>query len=56
MTLCFYNFQKTTYEWGIHFILGGSVYVVSGIIFILFGSVQLQPWNEVSDDKDKEEA
>ncbi|XP_056633020.1 sialin-like isoform X1 [Diorhabda sublineata] len=37
-------------EWSYTFILGGGVYVVTGIIFILFGSVEEQSWNRAADE------
>lgn len=37
-------------EWSYTFCLGGIVYVVTGIIFIIFGSVEVQPWNTIPDE------
>ncbi|CAG9767274.1 unnamed protein product [Ceutorhynchus assimilis] len=34
------------HEWSRNFIIGGSVYVGSGLLFILLGSSDIQPWNE----------
>ncbi|KAL3273976.1 hypothetical protein HHI36_015396 [Cryptolaemus montrouzieri] len=36
-------------EWAIIFGISGTIYIVSGALFILFGSVQIQPWNEKAD-------
>ncbi|XP_050501825.1 vesicular glutamate transporter 1-like [Diabrotica virgifera virgifera] len=36
-------------EWSYTFILGGCVYIGTGIIFILFGSVEEQSWNRIAD-------
>ncbi|CAH1110025.1 unnamed protein product [Psylliodes chrysocephalus] len=41
-----------TKEWGYNFMLGGGVYIVCGVIFILFGSVEEQKWNRVADQED----
>ncbi|CAG9857292.1 unnamed protein product [Phyllotreta striolata] len=38
-----------TKEWGYTFILGGSVYIFGGVVFILFGSVEEQSWNRIAD-------
>jgi len=43
------------HEWSKNFIIGGSVYVGCGLFFILFGTSEMQPWNNKTDDKPKEE-
>ncbi|CAG9857293.1 unnamed protein product [Phyllotreta striolata] len=43
-----------TKEWGYNFILGGSVYIVCGAVFILFGSVEEQKWNRIADEENEE--
>lgn len=42
-------FQNGLAEWGYHFIIGGTVYIFCGTVFILFGSVKEQSWNEIKD-------
>lgn len=37
-------------EWSYTFILGGGVYIITGLIFILFGSVEEQSWNRAADE------
>ncbi|XP_019758902.1 sialin isoform X2 [Dendroctonus ponderosae] len=33
-------------EWSKNFIIGGSVYIGAGLFFIIFGTTDIQPWNE----------
>lgn len=49
-------FQNGIHEWSKNFIIGGSVYIGSGLIFILLGTSEIQPWNEKLVEKDSEEA
>lgn len=45
--LNFSNFSKATFEeWRNVFLLGASAYIVTAIVFILFGSGEVQSWNE----------
>lgn len=37
--------QSTIDEWSSIFLIGGLVYVGTAIIFIIFGSVEIQKWN-----------
>lgn len=37
-------------EWLLIFALVGGVYIGSGLVFIVFGSVQRQPWNDREPD------
>ncbi|CAH1116345.1 unnamed protein product [Phaedon cochleariae] len=41
----------TTTEWGYTFIIGGGIYCLTGIIFIIFGSVKEQSWNKKGDEE-----
>ncbi|KAG5889318.1 hypothetical protein JTB14_019099 [Gonioctena quinquepunctata] len=41
-----------TKEWGYSFILGGAVYIGSGVLFILFGSAEEQSWNRKADSEE----
>ncbi|XP_066153492.1 sialin-like isoform X2 [Euwallacea fornicatus] len=43
-------------EWSINFLIGGSVYVGAGLFFIIFGTSDIQPWNEKLVSKNQEEA
>lgn len=33
-------------QWAIVFTIGGLIYIVSGIVFMCFGSAALQKWND----------
>lgn len=44
--LHFSKFQSTINEWRNVFLLGAGVYIIPAIIFILFGSGEVQQWNE----------
>ncbi|KAL1497206.1 hypothetical protein ABEB36_008203 [Hypothenemus hampei] len=43
-------------EWSKNFIIGGSVYVAAGLFFILFGTSEMQPWNEKVQESNTEES
>ncbi|XP_074031923.1 sialin isoform X2 [Leptinotarsa decemlineata] len=43
-----------TKEWGYNFIIGGCVYMASGILFMVFGSVEEQSWNRKADTAQSE--
>lgn len=38
--------QNTMEEWRILFFIGGAVYIMPAIFFIIFGSGNVQEWNE----------
>lgn len=38
--------QNTIEEWSIIFIIAGVAYIIPAIVFILFGSGNVQSWNE----------
>ncbi|KAL3273997.1 hypothetical protein HHI36_015415 [Cryptolaemus montrouzieri] len=38
--------DNTMDQWSVVFAIGGIIYIISGIVFMLFGSADLQPWNE----------
>lgn len=40
-------------DWAIVFCIGGSCLIASGIIFIIFGSVEIQKWNEKAKQPDE---
>lgn len=43
-------------EWQYIFGIGAMVYIIPGIVFILFGSGEVQKWNsKKDDDADSEE-
>lgn len=37
------------------FLIGGSVFAFGGLIFMIFSSTDVQPWNEIKEDDKKEE-
>ncbi|KAL3273978.1 hypothetical protein HHI36_015397 [Cryptolaemus montrouzieri] len=41
-------------EWAIIFAIVGCIYLVTGITFIVFGSAELQPWNEKKDERQEQ--
>lgn len=38
--------QNTIDEWSVLFVIGAVAYIIPAIFFILFGSGNVQPWNE----------
>lgn len=40
-------------EWQWIFIIGGIVYILPGLFFMIFGSGEIQPWNEKEKSDDK---
>ncbi|EDS26083.1 sodium-dependent phosphate transporter [Culex quinquefasciatus] len=40
------------YEWRNVFLISAAIYVVSGTIFIIFGSGKVQKWNDVKPKAD----
>lgn len=42
--------ENTIGQWAIVFTIGGAVGIVTGIIFILFGSTELQSWNQIEEE------
>lgn len=41
-------FQNTISEWNNVFLVGSVVYVVPAIVFMVFGSGEVQPWNDTT--------
>lgn len=46
-----FDFQNSFEQWRPVFFVGASVYIVSAIFFILFGTATIQPWNFPKSDK-----
>ncbi|CAO1366144.1 unnamed protein product [Diamesa serratosioi] len=46
--------RSTMDEWQYVFYIGAAVYIVPALFFILFGSGEVQKWNEKKDDKEVE--
>ncbi|KAL3273991.1 hypothetical protein HHI36_015409 [Cryptolaemus montrouzieri] len=38
--------DNTIGQWAVVFAIGGLIGIITGVIFILFGSVEVQPWNQ----------
>lgn len=51
-----FHFQNGMAEWRIIFIIGATVYIASGIVFCIFGSGDIQPWNNIAEDEVKKES
>lgn len=49
-----YVFKNGLEEWKKIFYLGSSVYIASAGVFIFFGTGEMQPWNEISVDEEKD--
>ncbi|KPJ13856.1 putative transporter C38C10.2 [Papilio machaon] len=43
-------------QWRPVFFVGASVYIISAVFFIAFGTGNIQPWNFIDDDKEKNKA
>ncbi|XP_013180216.1 PREDICTED: uncharacterized transporter slc-17.2-like [Papilio xuthus] len=43
-------------QWRPVFFVGASVYIISAVFFIAFGTGNIQPWNFVDDDKEKDKS
>lgn len=41
-----FGLQNTIAEWSYVFAVGAIAYIVPSIVFLLFGSGEIQPWNE----------
>lgn len=52
----FFSFQNTFEQWRPVFFIGASVYIISAIFFLFFGTGDTQPWNypENQENKDKD--
>lgn len=46
MTVFLFSSQNTIVEWSHLFTIGAVAYIVPALVFILFGSGEVQPWNE----------
>lgn len=50
-----FTYEKSTFEeWTKIFWIGGGVYIVPALVFMVFGSGEVQKWNDLSDSKKKE--
>ncbi len=45
------NLQQTIEAWRTVFLIAGCIYAGGNVIFILFGSAAVQPWNETKEEK-----
>lgn len=41
------------HEWHIIFYIGASVYIASAVIFCIFGSASIQPFNDEQQEKNR---
>lgn len=51
----FYVHQNTISEWTSIFQICALIYISTAVIFLIFGSVQIQSWNEPEAEKIKRE-
>lgn len=51
----YFSLQNSFESWRPVFFLGASVYMISAIFFIVFGTGNIQPWNFEPEDKDVKE-
>lgn len=49
-----FHLQNSYEDWRPVFFIGASVYIVSAIFFIIFGTGLIQNWNFTSDDNSEE--
>lgn len=47
--------QNGLQEWHTIFWIGASVYIASGIIFIVFGTGETQPWNNAEKEEERKD-
>lgn len=50
----FYIFQTTVAQWNCVFYIVAAFQVISGLIFVAFGSAELQSWGKRDDDSSTE--
>lgn len=48
-------FQNTIESWGIIFIIAALAYILPSLFFVLFGSGEVQSWNDVSSARSDQE-
>lgn len=49
MGIVIHNMQSTSEEWKWVFVIGGVFYIAPAIQFMLFGSADVQKWNNESE-------
>lgn len=50
----FFTFQQTIEQWHKTFIICIIVVLSSGVVFSIFGSAEIQSWNDVPQDNSQE--
>lgn len=45
--------QSTMHEWRYVFAIGAAAYIIPALVFVLFGSAVVQPWNEPQQNEPK---
>lgn len=43
--------RSTFEEWTKIFLIGGAVYIIPALIFMVFGSGEVQPWNTIEEEE-----
>lgn len=54
MYICLYIFQQTLEQWNKVFYLSGAICIVTGLIYIFFGTSKIQKWNTYEDSRPNE--
>lgn len=55
LVVAHFTYEKSTFEeWTKIFWIGGGVYIVPALVFMVFGSGEVQKWNDLSDSKEKD--
>lgn len=47
ITFAFRPAQNTVSEWNTIFLIGAVAYIIPAVLFMVFGSGNIQPWNEI---------
>ncbi|XP_063709262.1 sialin-like [Culicoides brevitarsis] len=55
MVVAHFTAEQSTFEqWSKIFWIGGGVYIIPAIIFMIFGSGEVQKWNDLSESREKD--
>lgn len=48
----YYHSQNTAAEWNNLFMISGGIYIATAVVFLLFGSGDIQKWNTLKPEDD----
>lgn len=55
MVVAHFTYERSTFEeWTKIFWIGGGVYIVPALIFMMFGSGEVQKWNDLNESTEKD--